>query len=246
MIKPEVKNRINWILIRNIEKAGLKYSLAAEDYLDDDGDVPIPREMANEHNEVVIKIVEELRNSPDVVSVYDRGAGRKIIGDDYRQIEFKVKEGCWVRTQADADKEEKEMRGLEDFDFMENTIRQDRLKNWKEFLLPVPKKIEKPYSTELYLTLAYEPYDWIKAGEKVTEFRAYTARYNERLLGRDWKTVKFQRGYGGKGRGKPEQMVFEIKRIRLYDCMTRKLTDPYHPEPIVPTHFAIDLGKRIR
>ena len=59
-------------------------------------------------------------------------------------------------------------------------------------------------------------------------------------------TVKFQRGYGGPGRPKPEQMVWTVKKVWLYESDTDQKGDPLNPpEGILPDCIAIDLGCRV-
>jgi len=116
-----------------------------------------------------------------------------------------------------------------------------------ENLIPIPPP-SSSRPTELYLTMAYEPYDLIKSGEKVTEFRDYSETWVKRILANmgTLKTVKFQRGYGGPGHPKPEQMIWTIKKIDLYDIETRDSSDPINvKEGFMPTHIAIDLGERV-
>lgn len=107
---------------------------------------------------------------------------------------------------------------------------------------PPPKKL----NTEVYLTMGYEPYDWIEKGEKTTEFREYCAYYVKKLLSQPLKTVRFQRGYGGPGHDEPRQMRWTVAGIEYYDINSRQsapIDNP--PAGFRPTHIAIDLGERI-
>ena len=107
---------------------------------------------------------------------------------------------------------------------------------------PPPKKL----NTEVYLTMAYEPYDWIEKGEKTTEFREYCEYYVKKLLSQPLKTVRFQRGYGGPGHDEPRQMRWTVAGIEYYDINSRQsapIDNP--PAGFRPTHIAIDLGERI-
>ena len=68
----------------------------------------------------------------------------------------------------------------------------------------------------------------------------------KRLLSHPIKTVRFQRGYGGPGHPPPEQMVWSVKDIVLYEIGTRRECPADNPsEGIMPTHIAIDLAKRL-
>ena len=117
--------------------------------------------------------------------------------------------------------------------------------HWRDFILPIPPP-SKSAGDELFLTLAYEFYDAIKAGTKKTEYRDYTANWVKKILSNPVRTVKFQRGYGGPGRGKPEQMVWTVKKVWLYESDTDQKGDPRNPpEGILPDCIAIDLGCRV-
>ena len=111
--------------------------------------------------------------------------------------------------------------------------------------LPIPPP-PKTRNTEVFLTMAYEPYDDIEKGEKVTEFREYKAYYIKKLLSQPLKTVLFQRGYGGPHHDAPRQMRWTIKNIEYYNHITRKSCPIDKPTPgFKPTFIAIDLGSRI-
>ena len=117
--------------------------------------------------------------------------------------------------------------------------------HWRDFILPIPPP-SKSAADELYLTLAYEFYDAIKAGTKKTEYRDYTQNWVKKILSHPIRTVKFQRGYGGPGRPKPEQMVWTVKKVWLYESDTDQKGDPLNPpEGILPDCIAIDLGRRV-
>ena len=118
-------------------------------------------------------------------------------------------------------------------------------KHWQDFLIPIPSP-PKNATDELYLPMAYEPYDWIKEGSKTTEFRDYTENWVKKILTHPIKTVRFQRGYGGPGRPEPEQMVWTVKRIYLYEYDAKIECEPGRTDvPIVPDYIAIDLGERV-
>ena len=107
---------------------------------------------------------------------------------------------------------------------------------------PPPKKL----NPEVYLTLAYEPYDAIESGKKKTEFREYRPYYVKKLLSQPLKTVRLQRGYGGPGHDAPRQMTWTISGIEYYDICSRQCASIANPpEDFRPTHIAIDLGERL-
>ena len=116
---------------------------------------------------------------------------------------------------------------------------------WREELIPIPPAPEKYYE-EIYLSMQYDYYDEIESGERVTEFRYYNEYYVEKLLSHPLKTVRFFRGRGGPGRPTPKNMVFEIKKIYLYDYGRKIECDPWKLDtPIEPDLIAIDLGRRL-
>lgn len=111
--------------------------------------------------------------------------------------------------------------------------------------LPIPPPPMKR-NTEVFLTMAYEPYDDIEKGEKMTEFREYKEYYVRKLLSQPLKTVLFQRGYGGPHHDAPRQMRWTIRSIEYYNHFTCKSCPVDNPtEGFQPTFIAIDLGERI-
>ncbi len=123
--------------------------------------------------------------------------------------------------------------------------KEEMRKHWQDFIIPIPPP-PKSGSDEVFLTLAYEFYDAIKAGTKKTEYRDYTENWVKKLLSRPVRTVKFQRGYGGPGRPAPEQMVWTVSRISLFESETKTKGDPSNPpKGMIPDCIAIDLGKQV-
>ena len=117
--------------------------------------------------------------------------------------------------------------------------------HWRDFLIEIPPAPAR-CQEELFLTMAYEPYDEIKAGTRIVEYRDYSPTWVKRILSHPLKTVKFQRGYGGPGHDAPEQMTFEIRKISLFKSESGMKGDPWDPpEGILPDKIAIDLGRRI-
>lgn len=215
----------------------------------------IPHKFAAKHWDAISKVADEIAKVKGVNGIDDFCRPDPTWADDEidRDIEITVEDGHWVLDEeVDWDtisegyeKGDPEMTAI--YKAHEAKERAERSKHWKEHIIPIPPP-SKSRPTELYLTMAYEPYDWIKSGEKVTEFREYCETWVKRILAnRDTlKTVKFQRGYGGPGRPKPEQMIWTIKNIELYDIETRESSDPVNvKEGFVPTHIAIDLGVRM-
>ena len=94
-----------------------------------------------------------------------------------------------------------------------------------------------------YLVLAGEFYDAIETGSKKVEYRNFSANNLRRTIG--IKTIRFNRGYGSKGRS-PKQMRWEVKKVMLVDDGNRACDPMRVPEDFWPTAIAIHLGKRIR
>ncbi len=116
--------------------------------------------------------------------------------------------------------------------------------HWRDFIIPVPPPPKKS-SDEVYLTLAYAPYDDIECGAKRTEYRDYTEHWVKMLLSRPVRTVRFQRGYGGRGHAEPDQMVWTVEKIWLMESWTGAKCEPDNiPEGFLPDVIAIDLGER--
>ena len=93
-----------------------------------------------------------------------------------------------------------------------------------------------------YLVLAGEYYDKIESGEKTIEYRDFTEYNLKRSIG--LKTVRFNRGYGSKGKP-PKQMKYEVKKVVLMDGDGNEC-DPFNvPEDFWPTTIAIHLGENI-
>lgn len=93
-----------------------------------------------------------------------------------------------------------------------------------------------------YLVLAGQLYDAIEAGEKRVEYRDFTEYNLKRTIG--IKTIRFNRGYGSKGRP-PRQMRWEVKKVLFIDDDGRKCDSRRVPDGFSPTTIAVCLGKRI-
>lgn len=215
--------------------------------------VRVPSDFAVKYWDAITEVFKEVSEIEGVKLVENVSEFEWVKDGEEREIEITVEDGHWVldeewdwETICDGYEDgDPEMTAI--YKAHEAKQRAERSKHWRENIIPIPPP-SKSRPTELYLTMAYEPYDWIKNGEKVTEFREYCETWVKRILAnRDTlKTVKFQRGYGGPGRPKPEQMIWTIKDITLYDIETRSTCDPTNVrEGFVATHIAIDLGVRM-
>ena len=100
----------------------------------------------------------------------------------------------------------------------------------------------KSKSPDGYLVLAGEFYDAIEAGKKKVEYRDFTENNLKRTIG--IKTIRFNRGYGSKGKP-PKQMRWEVKRVALVDDENEECNPMKVPEDFWPTTIAIHLGKRL-
>lgn len=257
MVKQEILLKISRELTKLCNEFGVSSNLEVKNFFDNECSVSIPSALANEKDADLAKVAEGLRKIPEIADVYDRGAGRIIRGNDYRQFEISVKDGSWTHGEEDDVAAEKSFAEYLDPNFskkLEAKEAEDRQKNWKNYLIPMPPQ-DGSENTELYLTMAYEPYDWIDVGYdengkhvyKREEFRSYNDYYAKKLLSHPLKTVKFQRGYGGPGRGKPKQMRFEIKDITMWDPINNIDCSPKNPkEGVAPQFFVIKLGERLK
>ena len=174
----------------------------------------------------------------------------RLRGAEARTINLCVKEGLWKRTAGDDAKAKREIaaytEGTAEYEKRLAKVDADMRRFYKDYIIPVPPP-PKSFSTEVFLVLRYDAYDAIKAGAKATEFRDYNERYVAKLLSHPIKTVRFQRGYGSRGGAKPEQMVWSVKAVSLYDEGTRKECRPGNePEGFLASHITIDLDRRIR
>lgn len=255
MVNPDFLAVINTAIVALAAKYGVPNPPQAEQYVDEICVIRFSKHLANDHADEIDKIADDLEKVDGVSEMTDSARQRdRFRGIETRDVYLCVKRKHWTKTAADRAywKEEElyydgDPGAVARFKAKEAEKREEMRKYYKEFILPIPKPSPtKP--TELYLTMAYEPYDLIKKGEKVTEFRAYCETWVKRILANmgTLRTVKFQRGYGGPGRPKPEQMIWTIKKIDLYDIETRESSDPINvKEGFLPTHIAIDLGVRM-
>lgn len=210
--------------------------------------IEFPYDMAIEYGDQITAMEDELERFVGVDEVYDPSRDDGICKGQSRRMGITVKRGRWYLGPIDKAIEDEEDRMDSDPEYRAKKLEEQRAemrKHWRENLIPIPPP--PPDATdEAYLVLAYKYYDMIKSGEKTTEFRAYSPFWVMRLLSHPIKTVRFQRGYGGPGHPPPEQMVFKVKDIVLYEIETKKECPPDNPcEGILPTHIAIDLGERI-
>lgn len=248
MIKSEIRKAIEKELYKQAEMLNFPV-LEVKDLYDNFCEIRITAEQSRQHPGMAYHLATQLMQIKGIEKVYDTGArAAELAVVEERRLEITVGPDQWTHTEDDEKAFNDSLRRYFD-PVYDKMLREkedaERMKHWRDYILPIPA-CPKHYSTELYLTLAYEPYDFIKNGEKRTEFRSYTPLWVQRILSHPLSTVRLQRGYGGAGRPKPEQMTFEIKGIKLYDIRTGTETDPYKPEPIIPTHFAIDLGRRLQ
>ena len=210
--------------------------------------VEFPYDMACEYWDQITAIEDELEKFVGVDEVYDPSRDDGIYKGQSRRMGITVKRGRWYLGPIDKAIEDEEDRMDSDPEYRAKKLEEQRAemrKHWRENLIPIPPP-PKDATDEAYLTLDYKYYDQIKSGEKTTEFRGYSPFWVKRLLSHPIKTVRFQRGYGGPGHPPPEQMVFKVKALLLYEIETKKECPADHPcEGILPTHIAIDLGERI-
>ncbi|MBR4260027.1 MAG: hypothetical protein IKQ17_13415 [Kiritimatiellae bacterium] len=172
----------------------------------------------------------------------------KVFSFSYPVIEIGVGKQFWALSEEEVtmdrrDKEQERLEAMADDILFAEDDGEDAEGDFEWLPIPPPPK---KMNTEVYLPMAYEPYDWIEKGEKTTEFREYCEYYVKKLLSQPLKTVRFQRGYGGPGHDAPRQMRWTVAKIEYYDIHSRQsapITNP--PAGFRPTHIAIDLGERI-
>lgn len=243
MVNAKTLKEIGTELERLCAENRIPTRLVAKNIFDSECDVAIPADVANSCADELEAVRKGLLKMGCILEIYDRGAGRIIRGDDFRQFEITVKDGHWTHSEADERAEEESTEVPFDDDEKGNS-----------WLIPLPEP-DGSKNTEVFLTLCYEPYDWIDVGYmengerkfKTEEFRAYNEYYSKKLLSHEIRTVRFQRGYGGPGRPIPKQMRFEVKYIKIWDQRHDIECDPRKPvKGIVPQYFVIGLGKRLK
>ena len=251
MVNEDCLARLNKALCAALKRNGLEGApLKVVQWLDNIGIVEVPKAIANANSAALDAVADELSSHPDVEKMFDESRGLFLRGAEVREIDLFVRKGLWVRTADDDAKAKREIdayvEGTPEYEKRLAKIDADMRRFYKDYIIPVPPP-PKSFSTEVFLVLRYDAYDAIKAGAKTTEFRDYNEYYVAKLLSHPIKTVRFQRGYGSRGGAKPEQMVWSVKAVSLYDEGTRKECRPgEEPEGFLASHITIDLDRRIR
>ena len=238
MIRKAYLEKLNARLASLVKKHGIGCSLVVEQGGEGVGLVEIPKEAHEKWHGKIDRLEDDFVEDEGIVEVQDENRGRKTLkrGHAARWLVFEVAEDMAYPSSADTSVTEAMQKRV----FAAPPPSDYDVPDPKTGLYKIPPADEKA-PDQIYLTLAYEPFDAIKRGEKKTEFRAYTPNYVRKLLANPPKTVKFQRGYG-KG---AEQMIFEVANVDLYDMKTRRSARPgSEPKDFRPTHIAIDLGGR--
>ena len=249
MIKEDYLKKLNDHLLEFSKQVGLPIG----DYRIDHGlnsvaEIKFRHDFANKYREQISQVVEMLKKVPGIYEICDYQSEEVLRGGEVRSVEIEVKRRYWYEGRIEEEWDEEQERLDTDPEYAKKKQEEElaeRRKYWREYLISIPPP-PKGATDEVYLTLDYKYYDQIKSGEKTTEFREYSPFWVKRLLSHPIKTVRFQRGYGGPGHPPPEQMVFKVKAVLLYEIGTRKECPADNPcEGILPTHIAIDLGERI-
>ena len=239
MIKKAYIDKLNASLAALVKKHGIACRLVVEQGGEGVGLVEIPKSAHEKWHREIDRLEDEFVDDDGIVDVHDESRGRAKLkkSSAARWFIFEVAEDHAFASPSDESVSEAMQKRV----FAAPPPSEYETPDPKTGLYKIPPAA-KNAPDQIYLTLAYEPYDAIRNGEKKTEFRAYTPNYVRRLLSKPPKTVKFQRGYG-KG---AEQMVWKIKNIDLYDMKTRRSASPgSEPKDFRPTHIAIDLAVRI-
>ena len=249
MIKEGYLKKLNDHLLEFSKQVGLPIG----DYRIDHGlnsvaEIKFRHDFANKYREKISEVMEMFTKVPGIFEICDYQSEDVLRGGEVRSVGIEVKRRYWYEGHIEEEWDEEQERLDNDPEYAKKKQEEEleeKRKYWRDYLIPIPKP-PKDATDEAYLTLAYEYYDMIKSGEKTTEFREYSPFWVKRLLSHPIKTVRFQRGYGGPGHPPPEQMVFKVKDIVLYEIGTRKECPADNPcEGIMPTHIAIDLAERI-
>ena len=250
MIKEDYLKKLNDHLLEFSKQVGLPIG----DYRIDHGlnsvaEIKFRHDFANKYREQISQVVEMFAKVPGIYEVCDFQRDDVLRGGEVRSIGIEVKRRYWYEGHIEKEWDEEQDRLDNDPEYAKKKQEEEleeKRKYWRDYLIPIPPP-PKGATDEAYLTLDYKYYDMIKSGEKTTEFRDYSPTWVKRLLSHPIKTVRFQRGYGGPGHPPPEQMVFNVKAVLLYEIGTRRECPADNPcEGIMPTHIAIDLGERIK
>ena len=250
MIKEAFLKEMNDTLLVAAKEKGLPIGDFRIDHgLNCVAEIKFPYDFANKYRDLITEVMAEFsKRQKGLEDVYDPSSGTVLRGGEIRTVEIEVGDEHWYEGRLDLEWDEEQERLDNDPEYAKKKQEEElaeRRKFWRDYLIPIPLP-SKDATDEVYLTLDYKYYDQIKSGEKTTEFREYSPFWVKRLLSHPIKTVRFQRGYGGPGHPPPEQMVFKVKDIVLYEIATKKECPADNPcEGILPTHIAIDLGERI-
>ena len=249
MIKEDYLKKLNDHLLEFSKQVGLPIGYYRIDHgLNSVAEIKFRHDFANKYREQISQVVEMLKKVPGIYEICDYQSEEVLRGGEVRSVEIEVKRRYWYEGRIEEEWDEEQERLDTDPEYAKKKQEEElaeRRKYWREYLISIPPP-PKGATDEVYLTLDYKYYDQIKSGEKTTEFREYSPFWVKRLLSHPIKTVRFQRGYGGPGHPPPEQMVFKVKAVLLYEIGTRKECPADNPcEGILPTHIAIDLGERI-
>ena len=242
MIKKEYIDKLNANLSALAKRYGIAKPIVAEQGGETVGVIEISKELHEKSHREIDSIFDDFIESEDgIVEAHDYHLGKAKLkkGHSKRYLIFSVAEDKAYDSPYDKKTLDAMMARMSADSTKPTSKYAEKDPATGLYQIPPPAKNA---SNEVYLPLAYEPFDAIKSGEKKTEFRAYTPRYVKMLLSKPPKTVKFQRGYG-KG---AEQMVWSVKTVDLYDIKTRRSARPgSEPKDFRPTHIAIDLAVRI-
>ncbi len=214
--------------------------------IDPDGDEELGDEYVEEKGNAALQEIDAAIEALPKFPIDD--VLEKVFSFSYPVIEICVDKRFWAVSEEEVamgrrDEERERLEAMADDILFAEDDGEDGEGDFEWLPIPPPPK---KLNTEVYLTMAYEPYDWIEKGEKTTEFREYCEYYVKKLLSQPLKTVRFQRGYGGPGHDAPRQMRWTVAKIEYYDINSRQsapIDNP--PAGFRPTHIAIDLGDRI-
>lgn len=260
MLTENTLKELNGYLAKSMARYGLDAPLRVDCTWGSGGEVAVPIAYARENREGVMSALRDFLSNPLVdgreeVGVHIDDPDKLDDDEDTAWCLFDVKgkdgENWYLsdkeieeRRQADEEARREEELEASLTDALDASTRRLRLE------LVAAKLPEVVYSP-----MAYEWYDRIASGEKTVEYKNLTRYWLKRLVGavgadgvRGFpKYIRFQRGYGGPGRPKPDKMTFEIAKVVLSDeaLSERPITDGEVEAGFNPAYFAIILGRRV-
>lgn len=260
MFTDKTREALNRYLAESMQAHGLTGDFRVDCAGGSNAEIAIPIAYARENREGLLAALGEFLKNPLVAQGDDIGThidDPSKLGDDedtaWCLFDVSGKDGDnWYLS----DEEKESIRQAEEEDRREAAAEAaltDAIDKATRRLLFAPAREASRFRDVVYSPLKYEWFDRIASGEKTVEYKSLTRYWLSRLVNGGEggkftfpKYIRFQRGYGGPGRPRPEQMTFEIKAVVLSDdkLAERPIAEVVE-EGFEPAYFAIVLGKRI-